>query len=92
MLQLHVVHLDTRKILIFNSLYITHDNFEKKWWHDVFNFTTRDILGYFRKYLRVEDMEFQRVLKKEHVEFPWVLVLDLGISKGYRTTLQNFQE
>ena len=92
MLQLYVVHLDTRKILIFNSLYIIHDNFEKKWWHDVLNFTTRDILGYFRKYLRVEDMEFPRVLKKEHVEFPWVLVLDLGISKGYRTTLQNFQE
>ena len=37
-------HLDTRKILIFNNLYITHDNFEKKWWQGVLNFTTRDRL------------------------------------------------
>ena len=30
MLQLNVVHLDTTWILIFNNLYIIHDNFEKK--------------------------------------------------------------
>ena len=30
MLQLNVVHIDTSKILIFNNLYIIHDNFEKK--------------------------------------------------------------
>ena len=39
MLQLSVVHLDTRKILIFN-LYIIHDSFEKILWQDVLNFTT----------------------------------------------------
>ena len=44
MLQLNVVQLDTRKILIFNNLYIIRDNFEKKWWQDVLNFTTRDRL------------------------------------------------
>ena len=44
MLQLNVVHLDTRKTLIFNNLYIIHDNFEKKWWQDVSNFTTRNRL------------------------------------------------
>ena len=42
MLQLNVVHIDTSKILIFNNLYIIHDNSEKKWWQDVLNFTTRD--------------------------------------------------
>ena len=31
MLQLKVVHLDTRNILIFNNLYIIHDNFEEKY-------------------------------------------------------------
>ena len=30
MLQLSVVHLDTRKILIINNLCIIYDNFEKK--------------------------------------------------------------
>ena len=30
MLQLNVVHLNTRNILFIN-LYITHDNFEKKY-------------------------------------------------------------
>ena len=45
MLQLNVVHLGTRKILIFNNLYIIHDSFEKKWWQDVLNFNvTRDQL------------------------------------------------
>ena len=34
---------DTRKILIFNNLYIIHDNFEKII-QDVSNFTTRDHL------------------------------------------------
>ena len=29
MLQLNVVHLDTRNMLNFNNLYIIHDNFEK---------------------------------------------------------------
>ena len=31
MFQLNVVHLDTRKILIFDNLYIVHDNFKKKY-------------------------------------------------------------
>ena len=44
MFQLNVVHLATRKILIFNNLYTMHDKFEKKWWQDVSNFTTRDSL------------------------------------------------
>ena len=44
MLQLNVVHLDTRKISIFNNLYIIQHNFEKKWWQDVLNFTIRDRL------------------------------------------------
>ena len=35
-------------------------------------------------------MEFPGVLKKEHVEIPWVLFFDLGISKGCHTILQNF--
>ena len=35
--------VDTRKILIFNNLYIIHDNFEKRM-QDVSNFTTRDHL------------------------------------------------
>ena len=30
-LQLNVVHLDTKDIIIFNNLYIIRDNFEKKW-------------------------------------------------------------
>ena len=40
MLQLNVVHQDTRKILIFNNLYIIQDSFEKKRWQDMLNFTT----------------------------------------------------
>ena len=31
MLQLNVFHLNIRNILIFNNLYIIHDNFEKKY-------------------------------------------------------------
>ena len=31
MLQLNVVHLNTRNILTFNNLYIIHDHFEKKY-------------------------------------------------------------
>ena len=30
------------KILFCNNFHIRHDNFEKKWWQDVLNFTTRD--------------------------------------------------
>ena len=45
MLQLNVVHLDTRKILFFNNnLYSTHNNFDKQWWQDVLDFTARDRL------------------------------------------------
>ena len=40
MLQLIVVHLDTRKILIFNNLYIVREN----WLQDMLNFTVRDQL------------------------------------------------
>ena len=29
-----MVHLDIRKILMFNNLYIIRDNFEKKWWQN----------------------------------------------------------
>ena len=49
-------------------------------------------LGYSRNIQTegVEDMEFPGVLKKEHVEIPWVLVFDLGISKGCHKILQNF--
>ena len=42
MMELNVVHVDTRKILICHKFYIIHDNFEGKWWQDVLNFTTRD--------------------------------------------------
>ena len=31
MLQLNVVHLDTRNILISSNLYIIHDKFEKEY-------------------------------------------------------------
>ena len=44
MLQSNVIHLDTRKILIFNNSYILRDNVEKKWWQDLLSFTTRDRL------------------------------------------------
>ena len=37
MLQLNMIHLDTRKILILNNLYIARDDLEK-------NFTTRNRL------------------------------------------------
>ena len=48
MLQLNVVHLNTRNISNSNSLYIIHDNFKKKRWQDMLNFTTRDrLFGYF---------------------------------------------
>ena len=28
-------------MLIFDNLYTIHDHFQKKWWQDVLNFTTR---------------------------------------------------
>ena len=34
---------------------------------------------------------FQGCSRKTHVEFPWALVFDLGISKGCHTILQTFQ-
>ena len=34
---------------------------------------------------------FQGCCRKIHVEFPWVLVFELGILKGCHTILQNFQ-
>ena len=37
-------------------------------------------------------LNFQGCSKKSHVEIPWVLVFDLGISKGCHTILQNFQD
>ena len=40
-LQLNVVYLDTRKMIIFNNLCSINDNFDKKWWLDELNFTTR---------------------------------------------------
>ena len=62
-------------------------------------------LGYSRKKQTegVEELEFPRVLKKEHVdipqgsikkevEFPAVLVFSLRISKGCHTILRNFHE
>ena len=44
MLQLNMVHLDTRKILAINNLDIIHVNFEKKSWQEVLPFTARDRL------------------------------------------------
>ena len=35
--------------------------------------------------------DFQGCSRKSHLEFPWVLVFDLGISKGCHTILQNFR-
>ena len=34
---------------------------------------------------------FQGYSSKTHLEFPWVLVFDLGIAKGCHTILQNFK-
>ena len=34
---------------------------------------------------------FQGRSRKTHLEFPWVLVFDLGIAKGRHTILQNFK-
>ena len=34
---------------------------------------------------------FQWCSRKSQVEFPWVLVFELGLSKGCHTILQNFQ-
>ena len=34
---------------------------------------------------------FQGCSRKTHVEFPWVLVFGLGISKGCHTILQNLE-
>ena len=55
----------------------------------------------FQRYLRKNMWKFQGSIKKEveflgcsrkpYVEFPWVLVFDLGISKWCHTILQNFQ-
>ena len=42
MMQLNVVHVDTRKILFCNNFQIILDNFEKKWWQNVLNFTTTE--------------------------------------------------
>ena len=36
-----------KKDIIFNNLYIVHDNFEKKWWQDLLNFTKRDRMDIF---------------------------------------------
>ena len=33
-----------KKDIIFNNLYIIHDNFDNKLWQDILNFTTRDRL------------------------------------------------
>ena len=38
-----------------------------------------------------KEVEFPGVTKKNHVEFPGVLVFSLGISKGCNTILENFQ-
>lgn len=40
---------------------------------------------------RFEDKEFPGVIKKQHVEFPWVLVYGLEISKGCKgASTKNF--
>ena len=63
-MQLNVVHAHTRKILICNNFYIIRDNFEKKWWQDVLNFTTRDSLtGYFRMTRLCYSQRFEDVYK-----------------------------
>ena len=46
--------------------------------------------GNFRSQLK-KKRNFQGWSRKNHVEFPWVLIFDLGISKGCHTVLQNYQ-
>ena len=46
----YTTDLDTRKILIFNNLYIIHDHFEKKCGQDVLNFPTRKSKGWLFSY------------------------------------------
>ena len=36
-------------------------------------------------------VEFPGMLQGNLLEFPWVLVLDCGISNGFHTIFQNFQ-
>ena len=38
------------------------------------------------------EVEFPGVIKKNYVKFPWLLVFDLGISKGCHKILQNFHQ
>ena len=38
-----------------------------------------------------KEVEFLRVMGKNNVKLPWVLVFDFGISKGSHINLQNFQ-
>ena len=56
-------------------------------------FSTRQKIGYFRKKLQgvLKTWNFQGWSRKNYVQFPWVLVFGLGISKVCRTILWNFQ-
>ena len=82
MLQLNVVHLDTKNILIFNNLYIIHDNFRKKWWQDMLNLyllTTRDwLIGCFRMARLCYSRRFEKTLI--NVAEPYFLPLNRALN------------
>ena len=66
MVQLNVVHLDTRNILTFNNLYIIHNNFEKKYtgkmcW--ILLQETDSLTGYFRITRLCHCQKFEGVYK-----------------------------
>ena len=66
-LQLNMVHLDTRKIFkgfSFLIIYSSHDDFEKKCWEDVLIvITKRPLTGYFRATRLWYSQRFEDVYK-----------------------------
>ena len=66
-LQLNMVHLDTRKIFkgfSFLIIYTSYDDFEKKCWEDVLIFITkRPLTGYFRATRLWYSQRFEDVYK-----------------------------
>ena len=66
-LQLNMIHLDTRKIFkgfSFLIIYTSYDDFEKKCWEDVFIVVTkRPLTGYFRATRLWYSQRFEDVYK-----------------------------
>ena len=79
MLQLNVVHLNTRNILMFNNLYIIHDNFEKKYSGKMCSVLLQET-GWLTAYFRITRLcscqRFEDVYKNStNVAEPYIFVI-----------------